>query len=305
MWLLDHLNKPEYIFRPSQIITRLRREYQKPRQFEELTLTWGAKIRFQASEIVGRALWTVGVADPTVTEVIWRLADDGETAVDVGANIGYMTSLLAARVGARGKVIAFEPHPETFRLLSENVDVWRRDLGARIETHQVALSDYDGDGLLGLPRDFNQDRALASLSLSSDRIAATIPIEVRRMDNLVKEPIELMKIDIEGHELPALRGASELIGQRQVRDIIFEEHENYPTPVTDFLEGHGYTLFNLGQRILGPKVNAVREGGCHRRWDSRSCLATIAPSRALARLRKSGWETLRRPRGSARYEQWY
>ena len=299
MWLLDHLNKPEYIFRPSQIITRLRREYQKPRQFEELTLTWGAKIKFQADEIVGRALWTVGVADPTVTEVIWRLADSGETTVDVGANIGYMTSLLAARVGARGKVIAFEPHPGTFRLLSENVAVWRRDLGAPIETHQVALSDYDGDGLLGLPRDFNQDRALASLSLSSDRVAATIPVQVRRVDSLVKEPIGMMKIDIEGHELLALRGALELIGRRQIRDIIFEEHGNYPTPVTDFLEDQGYTLFNLGQRILGPKVNAVREGSCHRRWDSRSCLATIEPSRALARLRKSGWETLRRPRGTA------
>lgn len=299
MRLLDHLNKPEYIFRPSQIITRLRRERQKPRQFEELTLPWGATIKFQPDGIVGRALWTVGVADPAVCEVIWRLTDEGETAVDVGANIGCLTSLMAARVGPRGKVMAFEPHPETFRFLSENAAVWRRELGARIELHQVALSDHDGDGMLSLPQDFNQDGALASLSLNPDRVGAAISVRVRQIDNLVKEPIGLMKIDIEGHEVVALRGALELIGQRRVRDIVFEEHGNYPTAATDFLESRGYTLFNLGQRILGPKINAISDGNCHRSWDSRSCLATIEPSRALARLQKRGWKTLGRPRGNA------
>jgi FkbM family methyltransferase len=300
MGLLDQLKKPEYLFRPSQIITRFRRQYQRPNRFEEMRLPWGMRIKYQSDEIVGRALWTVGIVDPTVSEVIWRLTDPGETTVDVGANIGYVTGLLAARVGPRGKVIAFEPHPETFQLLGENVAVWRRECGARIEPYQMALSDRDGDALLGLPPGFNQDRAMASLNFSSDQAAATFPVKVRRMDGLVKEPVGLMKLDVEGHELQALGGVGDSLSRRQIRDIIFEEHGTYPTPVTDFLEGLGYTLFSLGQRILGPKATAIRDGVCHRRWDSRSCLATAAPDRALARLSKSGWETLRTQGRSSR-----
>ena len=56
-----------------------------------------------------------------VTESLWRLARVGDLAVDVGANIGYMTSILAVKAGARGKINSFEPHPTIFQRLRLNV----------------------------------------------------------------------------------------------------------------------------------------------------------------------------------------
>ena len=48
-----------------------------------------------------------GIYDLIVTEILWRLINKGEIAVDVGANIGYMTSLMAAKVASSGKVYSY------------------------------------------------------------------------------------------------------------------------------------------------------------------------------------------------------
>ena len=60
--------------------------------------------------------------DLAVSEALWRLLDPGALALDVGANIGFMTNLMAWRSGPCGRVLAFEPHPEVFRSLAENVE---------------------------------------------------------------------------------------------------------------------------------------------------------------------------------------
>ena len=52
--------------------------------------------------------------------------------------------------------------------------------------------------------------------------------------------IDLLKLDVEGHEAAVLHGATGLLGRGAVRDIIFEEHAPYPSPTTRLLEGQGY-----------------------------------------------------------------
>ena len=63
-------------------------------------------------ETIGRAILRLGVYDLCVSESICRLLDPGESAIDVGANLGYMTSLMAAKAGKCGSVESFEPHPD-------------------------------------------------------------------------------------------------------------------------------------------------------------------------------------------------
>jgi|GraSoi2013_115cm_1033766.scaffolds.fasta_scaffold05929_4 FkbM family methyltransferase len=80
------------------------------------------------------------------TEVLWRLVAPGDTTIDGGANIGHMSSILAHRAGLSGRVLAFEPHPQTFERLKRNVQKWTGV--APIELHNLALSGCRGQATL-------------------------------------------------------------------------------------------------------------------------------------------------------------
>ncbi len=87
--------------------------------------------------------------DLTVSEAIWRLLDPGAYAVDVGANIGHMTSVMAARVGVTGRVLAWRPHPDIYDELAANVGAWEAEGGgAQVTARQVAFSDRSGTATL-------------------------------------------------------------------------------------------------------------------------------------------------------------
>jgi hypothetical protein len=109
------------------------------------------------------------------------------------------------------------------------------------------------------------------------------------MDDVVDEEVGVVKIDVEGHELDVLRGASGLLEEQRLRDILFEEFEPYPSPVTRFLEPLGYSVFKLVQGLLGLTVTSATKEPGSRSWYPPSYLATTQPDRALARLHKKGW----------------
>src|SRR5205823_1974821 len=90
--------KPEYVYRPRQLVRRLLDGRRVPGSFIDAPLPWGASIRVRTGDAIGDAVLQLGVLDLAVTEVFLRLAEAGETAIDAGANVGYMTALLAHRV---------------------------------------------------------------------------------------------------------------------------------------------------------------------------------------------------------------
>src|SRR3954449_12172031 len=114
--------KPEYLFRPRQLLRRLRAGTDVGNATVRVRLPGGADFVAPGSDHIAKALLHLGVFDLVVTETLWRLIDPGEVVVDAGANIGYMSSIMAARVGAGcgGGGGAFEPHPQLFRELQAN-----------------------------------------------------------------------------------------------------------------------------------------------------------------------------------------
>src|SRR5262249_8462881 len=162
-------------------------------------------------------------------EMLYRLAEPGETAIDVGANIGHMSSVLAARVQRSGKVIAFEPHPEIFEELRANAALWHANPDAgQVILHPVALSDDSRTGHLQLWRHFEANRGTASLEGEghpSEAPAGTYLVPLRRLDAMIAEDerVGVMKMDVEGHELHVLKGATKLLESRRVRDLVFED----------------------------------------------------------------------------------
>lgn len=304
MKLINNLNRPEYILNPIQIYRRLSRPlHQNTHEFEEVKLPWGIKIKIRPQEVLGRSVWVMGVYDLSVSEILWRLIDPGELAIDVGANIGYMTSIMAKRVGQTGKVWCFEPHPEVYQELTENLKRWQEDMGwHQIKAHPIALSNQSGEGGLNIPTTFEENRGLASL-VSSDEvvnipsfngIAQTFTVPLATLDEVLptKDKIGVLKVDVEGYELEVLQGASGLITQQQIRDIIFEDHRNYPNPVSNFLEAHGYRVFRIGKGFWKPRLDPPTQRDVSPDWEPPSYLATKDPQRAIQRLNNRGWNVL-------------
>jgi FkbM family methyltransferase len=286
-------DKPQYVFHPLRMVRRAR--YRGPSGAggrDVAQLPWGLRLEVGADEAIGFTILTTGVFDPCVSETMHRLIDAGDVVVDVGANVGYMTSLAAVRAGAAGSVVAFEPHPVVFELLSANVARWGgRDL-AVVTAHRLALSDHAGTAELNAGAAFDANMGLSALEPAGVARPedVLVPVEVKRLDDVIGERrVGLLKIDVEGHEAAVLRGGLELLQSGRIRDVIFEDHDPYPDDSTRLLEDAGYRLFSLSNDLFGVNLGAPAARGEISAWPGPSYLATREPERAVRRLGPRGW----------------
>lgn len=294
MGSLKNALKPEYLFRPRQALLRLLRSGPLP-ETAEIRTAWGLPMSIHPREVVGHALYHLGIHDLAESEMLWRLADPGETVIDVGANIGATTGLLACRVGQGGNVHAFEPHPDVLVRLSRQVAGWegQRFRMARIEIHGLAASGADGEADLFEPDGFAANTGVASLAHGGGG-GRHHRIRTRRLDSLfpVDAPVGVLKLDAEGHEPAILDGCGDLLRRGTIRDILFEEHGTPPTPATMRLQDAGYTLFLVGRTLMGPTLSDIGQRHQAPDWLAPSYLATRDPGRARARCRPRGWRVL-------------
>jgi len=140
--------------------------------------------------------------EPELTNLIRRKARPGGVFLDIGANIGYYTLLLARCAGPAGRVFAFEPDPENFSVLRKNIEA----NGYRnVVAQNKALSDKTTAAKLFLAEDNLGDHRI----YDSGDGRRSIPIEMVNLDELFLEcpaSLDLVKMDIQGAECQALRG---------------------------------------------------------------------------------------------------
>jgi len=287
------INRPYYWYRPSQLVLRLRARDEPDGAVRLVRTAWGSRL-YCWPDPLGASVARTGVYDLAVAEALARLADPGETAIDAGANVGLMSSLLAHAVGPSGRVVCFEPHPMIFATLSRNVALWERDERiTTIEARQAAVSASAGSFPLAVDADaFTHNKGIASLE-HGDREHA-IDVQTVRLDDEFAGPVGVLKLDVEMHELAALEGAASLLSGKLVRDILFEEHEPPPTAVTSLLESHGYSVLSVRQGLTGPILCAPADAHSRKLWDPPALLATSDPGRVRRRLERRGWTSLRR-----------
>jgi FkbM family methyltransferase len=152
-----------------------------------------------------------------ILEAALRFAPVDGIAIDIGANLGEWAVPLAKAVGSRGRVLCCEPNPTVAAALAATLQI--NNLG-QAEVLRVAVSDADGDGHLAIdPADSGQSR-----------LAATgIAVRRRALDSIVAEAalgwIDLVKIDVEGHEAAVLAGATRTLDQFRPALIFESGHE--------------------------------------------------------------------------------
>ena len=147
--------------------------------------------------------------EPIETEIVKTHVEKNNIVVDIGANIGYYTLLMALN---QAKVFSYEPEPKNFKLLQKNVNL--NNFSSNVKLYNKAVSNYNGFSKLFLAgaTDLNGgvivDRAKGGApgmhTLSNNRFGSnSIDVEVTKL-NLDK--IDFAKIDVEGHELHVLEG---------------------------------------------------------------------------------------------------
>ena len=140
--------------------------------------------------------------------------------VDVGANFGYFTVLAASRIGqsGRGRVIAFEPNPRLADLLRRNLQInWSM---APVDFHAEAVTAQAGTVQLHVPAGASANASLTRIPGEGEAVA----VDAVRLDDVVAADIavDVLKIDVEGHEAGVLAGAQGVIARSPAIRIVME-----------------------------------------------------------------------------------
>lgn len=285
--------KPWYVFRPRQLAVRIARGLSgKPGDRVTVPMPWGSVLTVNPNETIGSSVWTTGIYDIAVSELLYRLLPIGGHALDAGANIGYMTNLMATKSGKSGTVHAFEPHPVVGQRLRDNVAALPKARTATVQVHPVALSDKPGTAKLVLPENFADNEGIGYLaSDASDASAQGYDVPTMTLDGLFPSGrFDVMKMDVEGHEASVLRGATRLLHEHAIRHIVFEEHDGPASEPCKILQAAGYTLFQVGWHLRGLILADLSAPRVCKTYEAPSYLATLEPSDAVQAAKPSGWQ---------------
>jgi FkbM family methyltransferase len=167
---------------------------------------------------VGRSFDLYGEYSETEISLLGDLIAEAATVLDIGANIGAHTVFFAQRVGTGGTVYAFEPQRLVFQTLCANMAL---NSIANVVCYHAAVSDTCG--FIRVPTlDPYREQNFAGLSLVSEQSQGN-RISSLTIDNLELSACDLIKIDVEGMELPVIRGALQTI--RRFSPILYVEND--------------------------------------------------------------------------------
>ncbi len=173
-----------------------------------------------------------GGYEPGTSHLLRRELHDGVGFVDVGANIGYFTLLAMSLVGPAGHVWAFEPNPDAFVRLRENVAL--NGGRSNVELFPFALGAVAGRRPLFLSRYLNSRSSFTQQGKSS------IEVRVERADSVLGDcHIDCVKVDAEGAELLVLEGFGNMLEQRPDLRLFVEWTWRYSSSrLWGFLNSH-------------------------------------------------------------------
>jgi FkbM family methyltransferase len=137
----------------------------------------------------------------------------GDCVLDIGANIGYWTTVLSSQVGNTGRVLAFEPNPNTFKILVKNIDL---NLCCNAVAYNVGIADKNViDKLYADELHSGDDRTYCPVAGTNGHVRRIIEINLRTLNSFNSvidlKRLSFIKIDVQGFEPMVLKGAIDIL----------------------------------------------------------------------------------------------
>jgi FkbM family methyltransferase len=188
------------------------------------------------NDIENQMIWGDYQAD--VSRVIRHFVKPGDFCVDVGANTGPVTLLLAKVTGPTGKVLSIEPGPPYYSRLLTNLDLNPR-FKEVVETLNIGVSDSDGTLLWAVDPEHSWNAGFLNVTEGTS-------VPVTTLDTCVQQigwsKLDFMKIDVEGMELEVLKGSQATL-EKFRPTVLFETMELFRT-------SRGFDIFLEIERML-------------------------------------------------------
>lgn len=188
------------------------------------------------------------IHEPLTTRMLFLCIQKGWTIIDVGSNIGYYVLLEARLTGKKGKIIAIEPIPSNFFYLVKNIKLNREK---NIIPVNYAISNKNGKIKMIQSSYSNWCSVFTGKvpEILKNKEYKIIDVPVATLDSLVKQlklrNVNLIRMDIEGHEYQALEGARKVV-KKYHPDLLIEIHtkylENKTEKLLQFLKNEGYQI---------------------------------------------------------------
>jgi FkbM family methyltransferase len=252
-----------------------RRKLEKP-----ITMEWyhGTQTYVYLGNDISRCLFVGGCIEPNEFAFLDGVIEPGMVFIDVGANEGLYTLFAAKRADT---TIALEPSAREFERLRANIELNRL---TNVKARRIALSDHNGEAALRVSGyEHEGQNTLGSFSYAGVELSHTEKVKVRRLDDLVIEEglrsVDVIKLDVEGAEYSALRGARRTLVEFrpllliEIFDTALRHQGSSAADVLEFLKSLGYRIYAFDQ-VSGRPAQAERH------TESSSNIVAAHPSRS-------------------------
>lgn len=220
-------------------------------------ITWSLDLR----EGIDFSIWLLGCFEPKTLSSYKKIIKNGDTVLDIGANIGAHTLPIASLVGPQGKVFAFEPTDYAFKKLLKNCQL-NPGLSSQIKCFQYLLSDSDASNIKTPPLysswPLDGDIEGGKHALHQGHLMMTDGAKMRKLDTVCRElnitRISCIKLDIDGYESSMLKGAIEIMANfkpiiiMELAPYALDEQGTSLAELINILKHSGYALYDLSQR---------------------------------------------------------
>lgn len=210
-------------------------------------------------ETISAHLIAHGVWETSVSRMVRRLVGRGQVAVEVGANLGYYTLILARAVGPAGRVIALEANARLAGLAQRSIDF--NGYGPRVRLLAQAASDRPGAlSFMSSRRSGGSGHLLVPESAIAEDQVVTV-VDSVRLDDVTEGQVDFIRLDAEGSEPLVLKGAARLLAHPDIVvcmewSVVQMRSRTSVPDFVDWLSGQGFRFWRIEEGLVLSPVPA-------------------------------------------------
>ena len=182
----------------------------------------------------------------------------GDVVYDLGANAGYFSLIGSVLTGAEGRVISFEPLPANTEFLRRHLEL---NAIRNCTIVEAAVTSCEGTGRF----EMTGDRSMGHLTTDGAEGAGDLSVRTVTLDGMVSRgeipPPSIMKCDVEGADLDALRGAENTLRTYRPAILLDQDSDEGQAACCDFLSELGYELTTLNGKPLRDSIEVLAVWG--------------------------------------------